>query len=250
MDRCFVIQPFDNAQYDQRYDQVYKLGIEEAAFQPYRVDRDPTASIPIENIERGIRDSAICFADISEDNPNVWFELGLAIVHQKEICIVCSESRARFPFDIQHRLIIRYRTAAPNDFQILKSKIIERIRAVAEILSKRADLPELIERAQQKSDDLADYEIACLGALAGSLISPESSIPLYELQREMASVGYTDLATNTSIRRLQRYGYLRLGKERDEREDYVYDAVKLEDKGWSWVEQNISKFVLKKKPRG
>lgn len=245
METCFVIQPFDNAQYDQRYDQVYKPAIEEAGYRPYRVDRDPTASIPIENIERGISDSTICFAEISEDNPNVWFELGLAIAHGKEICIVCTEQRARFPFDVQHRLIIRYRTAAPSDFDLLRARVVERIKGISVVLNKRASIPELIVRAQAQSDELAEFEIACMGTLASNLISPNKSMPFYDLKREMSSLGYTDLATNASVRKLERRRFVILGKEVDEREGYEYDAISILDVGWVWVEENLTKFILK-----
>jgi hypothetical protein len=44
------------------------------------VDRDPSASVPIENIEGGIQGSVACFADVTIDNPNVWFELGYAML--------------------------------------------------------------------------------------------------------------------------------------------------------------------------
>jgi hypothetical protein len=74
MPRCFVMQPFDRGEFDRRFDEIYKPAIEEAGFDPYRVDRDPTASIPIESIEAGIVGSVACFADVTIDNPNVWFE--------------------------------------------------------------------------------------------------------------------------------------------------------------------------------
>src|SRR6516165_4601685 len=80
MPRCFVMQPFDGGEFDRRFDEVYKPAIEEAGFEPYRVDRDPSASVPIENIEGGIQGSVACFADVTIDNPNVWFELGYAML--------------------------------------------------------------------------------------------------------------------------------------------------------------------------
>jgi hypothetical protein len=52
--RCFVIQRFDGARYDRRYDEVFKVAITSAGFTPYRVDRDPSASIPIDSIEEEI----------------------------------------------------------------------------------------------------------------------------------------------------------------------------------------------------
>ena len=78
MATCFVIQPFDQGKFDKRYADVYKPSIEAAGLEPYRVDKDPGVLVPIEAIERGIRSSAICLADITSDNPNVWYELGKA----------------------------------------------------------------------------------------------------------------------------------------------------------------------------
>ena len=46
------MQPFDGAEFDKRYDEIYKPAIEEAGFEPYRVDKDPSATILIEYIEQ------------------------------------------------------------------------------------------------------------------------------------------------------------------------------------------------------
>src|SRR5438876_4823201 len=117
---CFVMQPFDKGKFDKRYDDVFKPAIEAAGLEPYRVDADPGVSIPIAEIERGIRSSALCFAEITEDNPNVWFELGFAIACNKDVVMVCSEERqAKFPFDVQHRSIIKYGTQSSSDFRAL-----------------------------------------------------------------------------------------------------------------------------------
>ncbi|HEY2291831.1 MAG TPA: hypothetical protein VGM86_14115, partial [Thermoanaerobaculia bacterium] len=104
MPTCFVIQPFDKSTFDKRYRDVFKPAIEAAGLEPYRVDEDPSVSIPMEDIERGIRNSAACLAEITTDNPNVWFELGYAIALLKEVAIACSDERkTKFPFDVQHR---------------------------------------------------------------------------------------------------------------------------------------------------
>src|ERR1700692_800949 len=106
MPYCFVIQPFDGGRFDKRFSDVFKPAIEGAGLISYRVDQDPAVSIPIDDIEKGIRGAAVCFADITLDNPNVWFELGYALASKMEICIVCSKERVeKFPFDVQHRSI-------------------------------------------------------------------------------------------------------------------------------------------------
>src|SRR5688572_3287132 len=76
MSSCFVIQPFDAGRFDKRFEDVFSPAITESGLTPYRVDRDPSVSIPIDEIESGIRSCAVCLADVTLDNPNVWFELG------------------------------------------------------------------------------------------------------------------------------------------------------------------------------
>ena len=55
MAKCFVIQPFDRDKFDRRYEETFKPAIEAARYEPYRVDKDPSVEIPIEQIEKGIR---------------------------------------------------------------------------------------------------------------------------------------------------------------------------------------------------
>src|SRR5664279_2210754 len=120
MATCFIIQPFDDGPYDKRFDDVLKPAVEAAGLEPYRVDRDPRVSVPIEHIESGIRNADACLADITTDNPNVWFELGFAIASQKEVVLICAANkRQRFPFDIQHRNVITYSTESASDFEDL-----------------------------------------------------------------------------------------------------------------------------------
>src|SRR5579862_5039729 len=81
--RCFVMQSFDGGPLDDRYEDVFAPAIIDAGLEPYRVDRDPNVTIPIDEIEAGIRNADVCLAEISLDKPNVWYELGFAIAAQK-----------------------------------------------------------------------------------------------------------------------------------------------------------------------
>jgi len=138
MSTCFVMQPFDGDVYDKRYETVFAPAIKAANLEPYRVDHDPSVSVPIASIEKGIRSAQLCFAEITMDNPNVWFELGFAIAAEKDVVMVCSEERkTNFPFDVQHRTIITYRTGAPQDFDELRGKITTRIKA---LLAKQGEI--------------------------------------------------------------------------------------------------------------
>ena len=47
MSVCFVIQPFDGAKFDKRFEDVYKPAIEAAGLGAYRVDTDPGVWVAI-----------------------------------------------------------------------------------------------------------------------------------------------------------------------------------------------------------
>src|SRR5438874_2666843 len=138
MDRCFVIQPFDAGPFDKRFDDVLAPAITKTGLEPYRVDRDTGVTIPIDAIETGIREAAACVADITTDNPNVWFELGYALACRQPVVLICSTQRVtRFPFDIQHRHIITYKTDSPSDFDVLRVELATRLQAA---LAKEAQV--------------------------------------------------------------------------------------------------------------
>ncbi len=84
---CFVIQPFDRAEYDERFDAVLLPAIREAGLEAYRTDRDPTTDVSVADIKAGIRRAYVCVADVTTNNPNIWFEVGFALACQKRLCL-------------------------------------------------------------------------------------------------------------------------------------------------------------------
>ena len=128
--KCFVIQPFDGGKFDKRFKDTFEPAIRDADLEPYRVDQDPKVQVPIDAIEKGIREAALCFADVTTDNPNVWYELGYAFAANRPVIMVCANDRTDFPFDIQHRTVIRYGTDSRSDFDVLRDKITTRAKAL------------------------------------------------------------------------------------------------------------------------
>src|SRR5688572_23639351 len=143
MDTCFVIQPFDRDKYDKRFTDIFEPAIIAADLVPYRVDRDASVRVPIDHIEDGIRKAKICFAEVSTDNPNVWYELGYAFARERDVVMVCSEERQnKFPFDIQHKHIISYKTSSISDYENLGKSITEKLKA---FLQKKIKVESLID---------------------------------------------------------------------------------------------------------
>lgn len=130
---CFVIQPFDQGDYDNRYNDVIKPVIEACGLLAYRVDEDLEVEIATDAIEKKIREATLVIAEISSDNPNVWFELGYALAFKKPIIMICDTGiREKFPFDISHRNVLTYQTGSLRDFkqfgERLKSRIMTKLR--------------------------------------------------------------------------------------------------------------------------
>lgn len=244
MERCFVMQPFDGAAFDSRYDDVYDPAIRDAGLEPYRVDKDPSATILINDIEEGIRTARVCLADITLDNPNVWFELGFAIASQKEVILVCSTGRTtKFPFDVQHRAIITYATDAPRNFAELRTKITDRITAALQ----KASVMSAVSHASpvQKVDGLDQHEIIVLAALGESIEATDGTATIHEIRRDMERYGFTRFATMLGLKSLQTRDFV-VERECEDQDGHQWFVYALTPRGWAWIYNNKDQFVLKR----
>ena len=245
---CFIIQPFDNGDYDKRYKETYLPAIEASGFTPYRVDEDSSASIPIYEIESRIARADVCFADISVDNPNVWCEVGLSIAHQKDICLICAKSRGKLPFDVQHRQVIFYSTSAASDFNDLQAAIKKRLLAISEKLSEMSNVSQAIIKVGNLQSEVSPFETAVLGVLASDSAFNNESIDISDLRGGVDKLGFTAVAANAGMRMLLKKKFIDTRREENER-GYSYLAVLLTEKGWDWIESNIAKFNLRHEPQ-
>ena len=93
---AFVLMPFDKA-----FDDVYKLGIKETANQlgilAERVDEQIFQEGILERIYRQIDAADLIIADMSGQNPNVFYEVGYA--HAKgKLCVLMTKDVDDIPF--------------------------------------------------------------------------------------------------------------------------------------------------------
>jgi hypothetical protein len=237
MDKCFVIQPFDNGKFDKRYVDIFEPAIKKAEFEPYRIDNDLSVRIPIDDIEKGISESAICFAEITTDNPNVWYELGFAFACDKDVIMVCSDERVgKFPFDIQHRHIITYKTSSTSDFNNLEDTITRKIKAFQQ---KTKTVKQLNVTPVIETEGLKGHEIALLILVMENQLSSEDSTSVFGLKHEMNKSGYTDIATSVGMRSLTKNGMIETFRKTDDynnNQDYI--ACRLTDIGENWILSN------------
>ncbi|MGB7582087.1 MAG: hypothetical protein WBL85_06535 [Sedimentisphaerales bacterium] len=248
METCFVIQPFDGGVYDKRYEDIFEPAIKNAGLEPYRVDRDPKVSIPIEDIERGIKNSRLCFAEITLDNPNVWFELGYAIANQKDVVLVCSKERTKFPFDIQHRRLIQYKTDSPSDFNELQVAITERIKALMKKEIKLDEVKRLRLSPIAETQGLKQHEVTALATIMQNQLTPESTVLSYTVKEDMNKAGFTDIAVSLALKSLLKKGMVRI-KQGTNYDGEEYHAYIVSKNGEEWLQQNLDKLILQMEHR-
>lgn len=249
MEECFVIQPFDKDKYDKRFTEIFEPAILGASLQPYRVDRDPYVRVPIDHIEDGIKKSRICFAEISTDNPNVWYELGYAFARDKDVVMVCSEERQnKFPFDIQHKHIITYKTSSISDFESLGKNITVKLLA---FLEKSIKVQSIIDTPVKESEGLQQHEVTMMLLILENQITEEDSVSVYNLQSDMERAGFTKAASNLALRELKRKGLVDTFKEYSDFNNGEYHACRLSQSGEEWLRNNQDKIEFKwSLPRG
>jgi hypothetical protein len=215
--------------------------IESAGLEPYRVDRDPTVTVPIDAIEDGIRQAVACVADITTDNPNVWFELGFALACRKPVVLICSSERtSRFPFDIQHRHIVTYNTDSPSDFDRLRGDVIERVAAA---VAKESRVQALAQSSLRDTEGLEPHEIAALVIIAESDLDPDSFPSATALKQDMRKAGYTELATVLAVNSL-RSKKLVTGTQVQQFNSDSYTAYCLLEAGTEWLLANRGRLAL------
>lgn len=97
---AFVVSQF-GGDYDTLYSEVIKPICEHSGFSAIRGDEMATNSMILDDIILSIKNAAVVIADISPDNPNVFYEIGYAHAISKPTILLCEKScRTKLPFDI------------------------------------------------------------------------------------------------------------------------------------------------------
>jgi len=241
--RCCVFQPFDKGPYDKRYEDTIAPAIRVADLEPYRVDRDEGAVIPVETLHEEIRSATICLADITTQNPNVMYELGFAIASGKDVVIICSNQASKtFPFDIQHRGIVPYSTESASDFDKLKNDIAHRIKA----LVKKQTTTESIASASpiRGSQGLRPHEIVALALVMANADAVGSGVSSYTVKSDMGKAGYTREATQIALIGLSRAGLIETYEDHDYN-DNSFAAYRLTASGEDWLVDNQDQLEMR-----
>jgi len=248
MPTCFVIQPFDSAgKFDKRYKETFVPAIVEAGLDPYRVDQDARADVLINSIEEGIRSAVVCLADITTDNPNVWYELGFAFASGRPVVMVCSNERTgKYPFDIQHRAIIPYKTEAQSDFKALSDAITERLKVANE---RGQALQQIATEPVAPVSGLSPIELTILAVAANIADHPDDPFSLWRVREDAEKTGLSKVGISLALRRLTVKQFIEDAMV-EEYGNEPYKGAKITARGWSWIDANENSFVLRRPTPG
>ena len=243
MATCFVIQPFDRGRFDKRYRDIYEPALRDAGFDAYRVDEDPAVEVVITAIEEGISGADICLADVTTDNPNVWYELGYAFALKQPVVMTCSTERSDpFPFDIQHRRIIRYSTESQSDFTKLRSEVC---KAAKTMLDEDDRIRRMAETQQiAPIEGLSQSELTILAILAGQTAVPNTVFATTHWQTRAERAGLTGVGFGMCVRRLLGKALVELDSASEGEESY--GIALLTEAGWRFIEANESLFLIRR----
>jgi hypothetical protein len=245
MPECFVIQPFDNGKFDQRYKDNFKPAIEGAGLTPYRVDEDPSVDDLLVGIKEGIRRASAFLADVTLDNPNVWYELGHAMAAGIPFCVICSDERTGpYPFDVGHLKIIAYKTGASSYYAELQSEITNRLKAAVDSQSNLLELATSQEILTGRKG-LSVHEQMVLSILFEEHFNVEAGASHSSLTESMERAGATKVATNLAILKLEQKDMI--GDEERQYEDFnrsEYKVFFLKELGIKWITENQDQLVL------
>ena len=117
-DECLVIMPFgpkpfpDGSGKTYDFDKVYRVliqrAIRESGMVPIRADERVTSALIHTDMFRDLRDRAVVLADLSLDNPNVFYELGIRHVMSSNGTVLMSRTGSLLLFDVKLSRVVFY----------------------------------------------------------------------------------------------------------------------------------------------
>lgn len=150
---CFTIMPF-GGWFDKYYFKVYVPAIEKAGFEAKRADDIYRPGNIVNDIWRFTNEAKIILADLTNKNPNVLYELGLAHAITKPAILVTA-SIDDVPFDLRSLRVIEYDKNFPDWGEILQSKIAKALKETIES-PEDAIPPTFLEVNKSKSMEVSD----------------------------------------------------------------------------------------------
>jgi DNA-binding response OmpR family regulator len=127
MKSVFILMPF-SIEFRPVFDDIIKPAVEDHGMRASRADDIWTPGAVMGQIWEHINEARFLIADLTDRNPNVFYELGLSLALGKNVILLASHAED-VPFDLQHMRYFRYslsgRSAIENSKKGVKNAIKE-----------------------------------------------------------------------------------------------------------------------------
>lgn len=243
---CFVIQRFDSGVYDKRYRETFAPAIERGGAKPIRADEVLGTRPIVEKIEESVRSADIAFAEISENNPNVFLELGFALALSVPTVIVCDKAKRQYlSFDIAHRPVSFYVTDAQSDYEKVAREVEVAVSAAlleVPVTSSQAAI------TPSNGIDIDDVKGPYLIALLDQSLRSPTGSTVWEIQKEVSSAGISDRMAVLALASLVEDGLVDRIELTDRNGDR-YNSYSLSDSGTKYLLRSYSVLVQQERDR-
>lgn len=231
--KAFVIMPFS-----ENFNDIFKIGIKDTAKEngvnAFRLDEELFDEGMVDKIYNEIENSDFIIADLSDKNPNVFYELGYAHAIGK-LCILITKSAENIPFDLKHKRHIVY----GNSILHLKEQLAKNIDWAKKEIELNKNNPFEIELKTDGSLETTDeYAEATINLIFD--IENKSNKVSPEIQ---AIYLYTSKMWN-----IKQHGK-KLSNKKSDLKPYNYkyqlstDSTKIPKKGWTQIELNTTRVI-------
>ena len=97
--QAFVVMQFSDT-FNALYIDVIKPTCEKFGLEAIRADDIYKCDLIINDIARSIEEASVIIADVTTDNPNVFYEVGYAHGIKKATILLSDRTREKLPFDV------------------------------------------------------------------------------------------------------------------------------------------------------
>lgn len=169
---CFVITPIgkDGSDIRKWADQTFKHLIqpvvEGLGFSALRADQEDRAGIITTHIIQRLVTSELVVADLTNRNPNVFYELAVRHVTRKPLVQIIREDE-EIPFDVQGMRAVKFQLADPDILESAKKQLARSVEAVKD--EEKLDTPISQAVDLQIALESDDPNQVSLGALASAV---------------------------------------------------------------------------------
>lgn len=149
---CFVVMPYGSKPFPDGSGRLYDFekvwrvlitrAVREAGMRPVRSDQRTAPGVVHGEMFRDLRDREVVLADLSLDNPNVFYELGVRHVMNAAGTVLICRRNASLPFDVGLSRVIFYDYDGQSfDWEEVERVVKTLVVALAEASSGRPDSP-------------------------------------------------------------------------------------------------------------